>query len=208
MPATIERKDLFSILPPGRIEFIPQKPMNEDEFFNLCQEADPLRLERNPNGKIIVMPPAGSYSSNRSGRIFAQLLNWSDRTEHGAAFDSSGGFTLPNGATRAPDAAWVAEHRLKTLSTDTKEKFLPLAPDFAAEVRSSNDARSDLETKMEEYINNGTRLGWLIDPYEETVTVYDEDGNVEIYEKPETLSGEPVLPDFTCDLERIWDPAY
>jgi len=208
MPATVERKDLFSILPPGRIEFTPEESMDEGEFFELCQEAESLRLEQDQNGKIIVMPPAGSYSSNRSGRIFAQLLNWSDRTERGAAFDSSGGFTLPNGATRAPDTAWVAEHQLKTLSTDTKEKFLPLAPDFAAEVRSKNDARSDLEAKMEEYIDNGTRLGWLIDPYEKTVTVYQEDGSTEELDRPDTLSGEPVLPGFECILERIWDPSY
>lgn len=190
------------------MEFVPQEPLDEDEFFDLCQEADPLRLERDSNGKITMMPPAGSYSSNRSGRIFGQLLNWSDQTERGAVFDSSGGFTLPNGATRAPDAAWVAEHRLKVLSTDTKEKFLPLAPDFAVEVRSQNDARSELEAKMKEYMENGTRLRWLIDPYEETVTVYHEDGSSEELDKPETLSGKPVLPGFECDLERIWDPDY
>ena len=208
MPATAERKDLFSILPPGRMEFIPQEPIDQDEFFDLCQNVDPLRLERDSNGKIVVMPPAGSYSSNRSGRIFAQLLNWSDRKNRGAVFDSSGGFTLPNGATRAPDAAWVDEHRLKTLSTNTKEKFLPLAPDFVVEVRSPNDARSDLEAKMEEYAENGTRLGWLVDPYEETVTVYHEDGSAEGFDKPTTLSGEILLPGFECNLERIWDPSY
>jgi Uma2 family endonuclease len=208
MPATAERKDLFSILPPGRIEFTPEEPMDEDEFFELCQEADPLRLERDPNGKVIVMPPAGSYSSNRSNEISSQLRNWVTKTDRGAAFDSSGGFTLPNGATRAPAATWVAEHRLNALSSDIKEKFLPLAPNFAAEVRSQNDARSDLEAKMEEYIDNGTRLGWLIDPYEETVTVYREDGSTEELDKPATLSGEPVLPGFECTLERIWSPSY
>lgn len=208
MPATVERKDLFSILPPGRIEFTPEEPMDEDEFFELCQEADPLRLERDPSGKIIVIPPAGSYSSNRSNEISSQLRNWVTKTDRGAAFDSSGGLTLPNEATRAPDAAWVAEHRLKALSSDIKEKFLPLAPDFAAEVRSQNDARSDLEAKMEEHIDNGTRLGWLVDPYEETVTVYREDGSTEELDKPATLSGEPVLPGFECNLERIWSPSY
>lgn len=208
MPATAERKDLFSILPPGRMEFTPQKPMEEEEFFELCQEADPLRLERDPNGKIIVMPPAGSYSSNRSLQIASQLFSWAQQADRGTAFDSSGGFTLPNGATRAPDAAWVAEHRLKSLSTETKEKFLPLAPDFAVEIRSQNDTRSGLETKVEEYIDNGARLGWLIDPYEETVTVYRGDGSTDEFDSPVTLSGESVLPGFECDLERIWDPSY
>ena len=190
------------------MEFTPREPMSEDEFFELCQRVDPLHLERDPNGTIIVMPPAGSYSSNRSLQITSQLQRWSEETNRGIVFDSSGGFTLPNGATRAPDAAWVASHRLQTLSQDEKEKFLPLAPDFAAEVRSRNDARSDLEGKMEEYIDDGTRLGWLIDPYEETVAVYNEDGSIEELDKPATLSGEPVLPGFECNLERIWKPTY
>jgi Uma2 family endonuclease len=207
MPATAE-PDILSLLPPGRMEFTPHEPMNEDEFFDLCRRADPLRLERTSDGKIIVMPPAGSYSSNRSLRIATQLQEWADEHRRGAVFDSSGGFTLPNGATRAPDAAWVSSERLEVLSTEAKEKFLPLAPDFAVEVRSQNDRREDLEGKMEEYVENGTRLGWLIDPYDETVTVYRDDGTVEEHEKPDTLSGAPILPGFTCDLERVWDPSY
>jgi Uma2 family endonuclease len=182
--------------------------MSEDEFFDLCQRTDPLRLERDAHGTIIVMSPAGSYSSNRSGEIFGQLRNWTRSEEEGAAFDSSGGFTLPNGATRAPDAAWVSSERLQSLSQEAKERFLPLAPDFAVEVRSQNDRREDLAEKMEEYVENGTRLGWLVDPYDETVTVYRDDGTVETHQKPDTLSGDPVLPGFTCDLERVWEPSY
>lgn len=207
MPATLEREDLFSLLPPGRMTFVPRDPMSEDEFFELCQRADPLQLERDPNGKLIVMSPAGAYSSNRSGRIFSQLLQWSDKTGQGLVLDASGGFTLPNGATRAPDASWVSPQRLSTLSQDEMEKFLPLAPDFAVEVRSPNDVRSHLEAKMDEYMENGTRLGWLIDPFEQTATVYREDGSVEQLENPESLSGEPVLPGFECDLERVWTPG-
>lgn len=206
MPATAER-DLLSLFPPGRFEFVPQEPMSEDEFFDLCQRVDPLRLERDANGKITVMPPAGSYSSNRSLRIAKQLQDWADENE-GAVSESSGGFTFPNGATRAPDAAWVSSDRLANLSAETKEKFLPLAPDFAVEVRSQNDRREDLEAKMAEYVANGTQLGWLVDPYDETVTVYRDDGTVETHESPETLSADPVCPGFTCDLERVWNPSY
>jgi Uma2 family endonuclease len=207
MPATAE-PDILSLFPPGRFEYAPAEPMSEDEFFDLCQRADPLRLERTSDGKIIVMPPAGSYSSNRSNEISSQLRNWTRRTNRGVEFDSSGGFTLPNGATRAPDAAWVSSDQLTTLSKEKKEKFLPLAPDFAVEVRSQNDRREDLEEKMNEYVENGTRLGWLVDPYDETVTVYRDDGPVEEHEKPDTLSGDPVLPGFTCDLDRVWNPSY
>jgi Uncharacterized protein conserved in cyanobacteria len=207
MPATADL-DILSLLPPGRIEFVPKESMGEDEFFDLCQRADPLRLERDASGKIIVMSPAGSYSSNRSLRIAKQLQEWADENDRGAVFESSGGFTLPNGATRAPDVAWVSSARLANLTTEAKEKFLPLAPDFAVEVRSQNDRREDLAAEMSEYIENGTRLGWLVDPYEETVSVYRENGNVEEHEKPDTLSGAPVLPGFTCDLERVWNPSY
>ena len=208
MPPTTPPPDLLSLLPAGRIEFGPAEPMSEDDFFDVCQRVDHLFFERDANGHVIVMPPAGSYSSNRSGRIFAQLLRWSDRTNRGVSFESSAGFTLPNGATRAPDAAWVASDRLAALPDDTKEKFLPLAPDFAVEVRSQHDQRHDLEEKMQEYITNGTRLAWLVDPYEETVDVYRDDDTVEHHEKPDALSGAPLLPDFTCDFARVWDPSY
>jgi Uma2 family endonuclease len=154
------------------------------------------------------MPPAGSYSSNRSLRIASQLQKWTDKNEEGAVFDSSGGFSLPNGAIRAPDAAWVSSDRLAALSEDEKEQFLPLAPDFAVEVRSPSDRRADLEAKMTEYVENGTRLGWLVDPKDKTVSVYHEDGSVETHDEPRSLSGAPVLPDFTCDFERVWTPDY
>jgi Uma2 family endonuclease len=182
--------------------------MTEDDFFDLCRRADPLQLERDANGTITVMPPSGSYSSNRNLRIANQLQQWADEQNQGVVFDSSGGFTLPNGATRAPDAAWVARSRLEALPKDVKEKFLPLAPDFAVEVRSQSDRRSDLEAKMQEYVENGTRLAWLVDPSEKSVAVYREDGTVETHEHPDTLSGEPVLPNFVCEFERVWNPNY
>ncbi len=207
MPTTTA-PDLLSLLPDGRIEFVPAEPMSEDDFFDLCREADPLFLERNANGHVIVMPPAGSDSSNRSLRIATQLQQWTDEHGYGAAFESSAGFRLPNGATRAPDAAWVSDDRLADLSADAKERVLPVAPNFAVEVRSQHDRRPDLEAKMSEYINNGTELAWLVDPYEETVDVYRDDGTVEHNEKPDSLSGAPFLSDFACDFERVWSPPY
>ena len=158
MPATAD-PNILSLFPPGRLEYTPAEPMSEDEFFDLCQRADPLRLERDANGTIIVLSPAGSYGSNRSLRIANQLQDWADENEQGAVFDSSGGFTLPNGATRAPDTAWVSSERLQNLSQEAKKPFLPLAPDVAVEVRSQNDRREDLEGKMREYVANGKRLG-------------------------------------------------
>ena len=201
-------QNIRSVFPPGRFEFKPSEPLSDDEFFELCQRVAPLHLERDPDGTIVVMPPAGSYSSNRSSEISSQIRNWVRREGDGAFFDASGGFRLPNGATRAPDAAWVAPSKLVPLTEDEKERFLPLSPDFAVEVRSQSDRRADLEAKMEEYIENGTRLGWLVDPYEETVTVYHEDGAVEEVHKPSTLSAAPVLPGFECDLSYVWNPNF
>lgn len=207
MPATVA-PDLLSLLPEGRLEFVPAEPMSEAEFIDLCRQADPLFLERTANGTLIVMPPAGSYSSHRSGRIFAQLLHWSDQNDQGAVFESSAGFTLPNGAIRAPDVAWVSSEQLEDLSAEDKEAFLPLTPDFAVEVRSQHDRRADLKAKMTEYIENGTPLGWLVDPYEETVDVYRPDEPIEHHDTPDTLSGAPLLSGFTCDFERVWTPDY
>ena len=205
MPATAE-PDILSLLPPGRMGFTPAEPLSEDEFFDLCQRVDPLRLERDAKGTIVVMSPAGSYSSNRSGEIFGQLRKCTRSEEKGAAFDSSGEFPLPNGATRAPDAAWVSSERLEDLSAETKEKFLPLGPEFAVEVRSENDRREDLEAKMREYVENGTRLSWLIDPQTETVTMYRKDGSSETLNRPERVEANAVVDGFTLPLARIWEP--
>jgi Uma2 family endonuclease len=199
---------LRDVFPPGRFEFTPREPLSDDEFFDLCQRVAPHQLERDPDGTILVMPPAGSYSSSRSNEIAAQLRNWVRETESGASFDSSGGFRLPNGAIRAPDAAWVRADRLAELDAATKERFLPLAPDFAVEVRSPSDARADLETKMTEYVAGGTRLAWLVDPQENSVTVYRDDGSTERFDEPDTLSAAPVLPGFSCDFTHVWDPGY
>ena len=207
MPITKSRS-LIETFPPGRFEFTPAEALGDAEFLELCRDAAPLRLERDPNGTILVMPPAGSYSSNRSLDVASQLLAWSRKNESGAAFDSSGGFRLPNGAIRAPDAAWVSSDRLAGLSEDDKEGFPPVCPDVVIEIRSKTDARSDLESKMTEYVDNGARLAWLIDPYEESVAVYRPGEPVETLDRPDTCSGDPILPGFDLDLSSVWEPGY
>lgn len=201
-------KTIRPTLPEGRLEIRPETDLTELEFFELCRRNEHLQLERDPDGTIIVMSPSGARSSNRGGRVFAQLLQWSDARDAGEAFDSSGGFTLPNAATRAPDAAWISGDRLETLSDERLERFIPLAPDFVAEIRSQSDSRSALEEKMREYADNGVRLGWLIDSYEKIVIAYRGDGSVVQHDEPDALSGDPVLPGFTCDFQRIWNPKY
>ena len=182
--------------------------LSEDQFFDFCQVNRDLRIERTADGEIIVMSPAAGSSSKRNQRISFQLEGWAIKDGTGEAFDSSGGFVLPNGATRSPDASWVERSRLSRLSERQTDKFLPLCPDFAVELRSPSDRLSVLQQKMEEYIANGTRLGWLIDPIARKAHIYRPDGPVEVLDNPETLSGGSVLPGFELSLEKIWELGF
>lgn len=133
---------------------------------------------------------------------------WADEDRTGVAFGSSSGFKLPNGATRSPDASWVERSRLASLTPKQRKECFPLCPDFVIELRSSTDRLKRLKEKMEEYIANGARLGWLIDPLERKVYVYRPDAEVEVLDDPATLSGDLVLPGFTPDLTKIWEPDF
>lgn len=193
-------------LPRRRFAFQPAEEFSDEDFVQLCRHNRDLHLERTANGTIIVMPPAGGTTGYRNSEITAQLRNWAQSDGSGVAFDSSTGFDLPNGSTRSPDAAWVQRERLAVLSSEQKERFLPLCPDFAVELRSPSDRLSDLQEKMQEYVDNGCRLGWLIDPEERRVHVYRPDQPVNVVKHPSTLSGDPVLSGFTLDLTPIWNP--
>ena len=179
----------------------------EDEFFNFCQVNRDLRIERSAKGEIIVMSPAGGRSGYESGEVFRQLSVWAVKDKTGVAFDSSTGFLLPNGGMRAPDAAWVQLARLHKLSEREREQFLPLCPDFVIEVASHSDKISDLREKMQEYIEAGLRLGWLILPGSSRVEIYTPAGG-EVLEAPESLTGDPVLPGFKLELASVWHPPF
>ena len=141
----------------------PALEMDEEQFFQFCQLNKDLRIERTAEGNLEIMPPTGGETGNRNFKIALQLGVWTESDGTGVAFDSSTGFRLPDGATRSPDAAWVRRERLADLTADQKQKFLPLCPDFVVELRSPTDSLPLLQDKMEEYIENGARLGWLID---------------------------------------------
>ena len=175
-----------------------------DEFYELCQENPDLELERTASGEVIIMSPAGGETGASNLSIGARLYNWNEEHELGIAFDSSTGFTLPNGAGRSPDAAWIAIERWSRLSAEQKQKFPPLAPDFVIELRSSSDCMQILRDKMEEYINNGVRLGWLIDPQSRTVEIYEPGEAVETLYDPEFVAGDPVLPGFVLNMKKVW----
>ena len=180
---------------------------SEEEFFHFCQANRDLRIERSAKGEIIVMSPAGGYAGYQSGRVFRQLSVWAEKDGTGVAFDSSTGFHLPNGAMWAPDAAWVRLARLKALSREEKERFIPLCPDFVIEVASPSDELSSLREKMKEYLDCGLPLGWLILPGSTQVEVYAPAG-VEMLTAPQTVTADPLLPGFTLELALIWHPPF
>ena len=195
---------LVNEYPPLLLHLPPPLTMTDDQFFEFCQLNRDLRIERTAAGDLLVAHPVGGVTSWRNGKVTAALENWAKRDGLGIVFDSSGGFDLPNGATRSPDAAWVKRSRLAKLTTEEKEKFIPLCPDFVIELRSPSDRLRDVQDKMAEYVANGLQLGWLIDPQQRQVFVYTHPDRVEHLENPTQLSGEPLLPGFVLNLEAIW----
>ncbi|MEG4530923.1 Uma2 family endonuclease [Microcoleus sp. D2_18a_D3] len=178
--------------------------LSDEQFFELCQHNRDYQFERTASGELIIMPPTGSETSKRNMDLSYQLQAWSRQNNLGVAFDSSGGFTLPNGADRSPDASWVKKERWDALTPEQKDSFAPLCPaDFVVELRSRTDSLKKLQEKMQEYIDNGARLGWLIDRQNRRVEIYRPGQDVEIIENPATLSGEDVLPGFVLDLAEI-----
>jgi Uma2 family endonuclease len=178
--------------------------MSDRQFYDFCQSNPELRIERSASGAIIIMPPAFSDTGNRNLKIAQQVGNWADEDGTGEAFDSSAGFTLPNGATRSPDAAWILSERWNALTLEEQNSFAPIAPDFVVELRSSSDRLPDLQEKMEEYMANGVRLGLLVDRKLRQVRIYRPNLEPEILEQPESVSCEPEMPGFVLKMAKIW----
>lgn len=193
---------------PIRVHLRPVLDMNDDEFFDFCQLNRDLRIERTAEGDLIIMPPAGGETGNRNARLNAFFTLWALNDGTGEPFDSSTGFILPNGATRSPDAAWVKRLRLAALTPEQKKKFLPLCPDFVIELRSLSDTLRTVQEKMQEYIANGTQLGWLIDPLERRVYVYRPGVAGECLDNPASISADPELPGFVLDLSHVWEANF
>ncbi|MEG4498465.1 Uma2 family endonuclease [Microcoleus sp. F10-C6] len=179
--------------------------LTSEQFYQLCEENPDLKLERNANGELIAMPPTGGETGKRNVKLTTQLDVWNEQTELGEVFDSSTGFTLPNGADRSPDASWVEKSRWSALTPEQREKFIPLCPDFAVEILSPTDSLKKTQEKMQEYMENGCRLGWLINRKKREVEIYRPGQDVEVLQSPLTLSGENVLPGFVLNLQKIWN---
>ncbi len=184
---------------------IPQSfKVTHEQFKELASANRNLRLERTEKGELIIMAPTGSETGKRNTDIIGQLWFWNRKTKLGVVFDSSTGFNLPNGADRSPDASWVKLESWEALTAEEKKGFAPICPDFVVELRSSCDNMKPLREKMQEYIKNGAKLGWLIDRKNRKVEVYRQGFDVEILDNPSSLSGEDVLPGFVLDLAEVW----
>jgi Uma2 family endonuclease len=178
--------------------------LSEENFAQLAAANRDVRLELTTNGDLIIMPPTGGETGERNLDLAGQLWLWNRQNRLGKAFDSSTGFRLPNGAIRSPDVAWINLEKWESLTQEQRKKFLPLCPDFALELLSESDELKDTQLKMQEYLDNGLRLGWLIDPKTQTVEIYRLNQPIETLQSRLSLSGEEVLPEFVLELQTIW----
>jgi Uma2 family endonuclease len=192
-------------IPPLILRFAPVIEMTDQQFFELCQLNRDLRIEQTSQGDLVIMPPTGGETGRMNFEVTGLFGQWVHTDGTGVGFDSSTGFTLPNGAKRSPDLAWVKRSRWEALTPQQRRQFPPLCPDFVLELRSPTDALATVQAKMQEYLDNGAQFGWLIDPIEKKVYVYRPQAPVECLDNPQTISGDPVLPGFVLELGRVWN---
>jgi Uma2 family endonuclease len=188
----------------ARIDVPGDRPMDDDEFFEFCMKNQDLRIERDANGKIIIMPPSGFETEHRNLEICRQLGNWAEVDGRGLASGSNTEFFLPNRAARGPDAAWISASRLEQFSEQEVRKFLHLCPEFVVELVSPSDRLNKVKAKMREWIENGVVLGWLIDADHRTVHVYRPQRDPEVLVDVDHIDGEGPVEGFRLELTRIW----
>ncbi|MCM0590958.1 MAG: Uma2 family endonuclease [Gloeotrichia echinulata DVL01] len=174
--------------------------LSDEQFYKLCMANGDVNLEKSSAGELIIVGPVGGESGNREAELITDLNIWNRQTKLGKVFSSSTIFRLPNGAKRSPDAAWVKLERWEALTAEEQKKFPPLTPDFVIELRSETDSLKTLQEKMQEYVENGLRLGWLINLQQQQVEIYRLGQPVEVVEIPALLSGEEVLPGFELQV--------
>ncbi len=179
--------------------------MTDEGFYKLCIENPELRIERTPNGQIIITPPTTSETGRQNFEISMEIGLWNRQYKLGHVFDSSTGFKLPNGAERSPDTSWILKERWESLCPGDKQKFAPIVPDFVLELRSQDQSLNELREKMAEYMDCGCRLAWLIDTQNRRTYVYSENGDIQTAKFEDELSGYDVLPGLSVRLADILD---
>lgn len=180
-------------------------PVSDQQFEQLCAQNQDTKFEMTSQGELIVMSPTGSESGRQNADLLTQISIWNRQTKLGVVFDSSTGFTLPNSAKRSPDVSWIEVSRWNELTKKQKRGFAPIAPDFALELLSPNDRLQDTQGKMQEYLECGVKLGWLIFPDEKKVEIYRLGKDVEVLDSPRSLSGEDLLPGLVVELDEIFE---
>lgn len=182
-------------------------PITIEHFEQLCQLNPELKLETNHKGELIVMSPTGYETGKNNANLIADLIIWNRKYQLGVVCDSSTGFVLPNKAIRSPDVSWIAKTRVANLTKSEKSKFLNLVPDFVLELMSPSDNLEQIQNKMQEYIDNGAKLGWLINPQQMQVEIYRPGQSKDVLSKPNSLSGEDVMAELVVELDFIWESA-
>lgn len=175
--------------------------LTSEAFYQLCLANPDIRMEKSPKGELIIMSPVGGESGNREANLIADLILWNRQYQLGQVFSSSTIFRLPHGGDRSPDVAWVSQEKWDSLTLEEKKKFPPLCPDFVIELRSESDRLTPLQEKMEEYLNSGLKLGWLINPQDREVEIYHDGKPVTVVKMPCSLSGEEILPHFILEVD-------
>jgi Uma2 family endonuclease len=186
------------------LNLTPFVELSDDQFYQLCQNHRDLKFERTAQGELVIVTPVGGEGGSREADLIGDLVYWNRRTQLGKVFSSSTCFKLPNGADRSPDAAWVTLERWNQLTPEQQKKFPPICPDFVIELRSESDTLESLQQKMQEYLSNGLRLGWLVNPQKRQVEIYRANQDKQVLENPKQLDGEDVLPDFVFELSLVW----
>jgi Uma2 family endonuclease len=186
------------------LDLSPVTTLSREQFRQLCAANPEMKLERSIKGELLIMAPTGGETGNWNAECSLELGIWNRTQQAGKVFDSSTGFELPQGSDRSPDAAWIPQEKWDALTPEQRRGFLPLCPDFAIELLSPSDSWHQGTIKMEEYRDNGCRLGWLLDPKRRRVGIYRPNQPVEILEAPDSLSGEDVLPGFSLDVRFLW----
>lgn len=187
------------------LDFSPVCQLTDEQFYLLCRKNPDIKFERNAEGEILIMSPTGGETGKRNAKLISRFVIWNEQTQLGEVFDSSTCFKLHNGAARSPDVSWIKQERWDALTSEEKEKFPPIAPDFVLELMSPSDRLSELQEKMQEYIEQGVKLGWLINRTNRQVAIYQPEHEVNVLDSPTILSDEDILPGFTLDLQIIWE---
>lgn len=179
-------------------------PLSDEELMRFSAANETLRIERESSGELLIMSPSGSDTSRINMRLGRILDEWAEQDGRGVAFDSNGGFTLPDGSVRAADAAWVALSRWEALTERQRTSFAPLCPDFVIELRSPSDRLEDLADKMELWMANGAQIGWMVDPVERTVVIYRQGDELEFLHDPTSVQGTGIVAGFELVMGRVW----